>query len=199
MARVRNHENYTDSYERLINAGLDLLRSKSFDGVGIGEILEAASVPKGSFYHYFKSKDDFGLAVADIYHEELMDMARQHLSVETVPPFENLRTFFEAAAEEFRLREYSDGCLMVNLSSELADQKGAFQQQLAGHWQALTELIAAHMDRACVEQIGLDHLSRQEAADLLINSWSGALTRMKAERSESPLRLFLKTHFERGE
>ena len=199
MARLRNQENYTDSYDRLIKAGLDLLRSKSFDGVGIGEILEAASVPKGSFYHYFKSKDDFGLAVADVYHEDLMDIVRSFLERDTATPFENLRAFFEHASAGFRLREFSDGCLMCNLTSELADQKDAFQQELAGHWQALTGLIAAHMDRACVEQIGLAHLSSQEAADLMMNSWSGALTRMKAERSESPLRLFLKTHFERGE
>ena len=199
MARIRNQETYSDSYDRLIRTGIDLMRAKSFDGVGIGEVLQIASVPKGSFYHYFKSKDDFGLAVADFYHEELMDMAREHLSVETAPPFVNLRTFFEAASEGFRLREYSDGCLMCNFSSELADQKDAFRAKLSGHWRALTELIAAHMDRACVEQTGLSHLSSQEAADLLMNSWSGALTRMKAERSESPLRLFIKTHFERGE
>lgn len=199
MARVRNQENYADSYERLISAGLDLLRSKSFDGVGIGEILEVASVPKGSFYHYFKSKDDFGLAVADAYHDDLFDLVRSFVSRETASPYENLRAFFEAALEGFEAREFSDGCLMSNLSSELADQKDSFGQQLAGHWRVLTGLIAESIDHACLEQFGLPHLSSQEAADLLMNSWAGALTRMKAERNENPLKLFLKAHFERGE
>lgn len=198
MARIRNQENYTDSYDRLINAGLDLLRSKSFDGVGIGEVLQVATVPKGSFYHYFKSKDDFGLAVADAYHEELMEMAHDFLCVETASPFVNLKAFFEAAMEGFRQREFSDGCLMCNLSNELADQKDVFQAKLSDHWQALTAFMAEQMDRACVQQIGLSHLTSQEAADLLMNSWSGALTRMKAERSEAPLDLFMKTHFNKG-
>lgn len=198
MARTRDQKTYQETRERLVQAGLDLFRSKSFDGVGISDILDRASTPKGSFYHYFANKDEFGLAVADAYHDNQMEMANRFMRADSGTPFDNLRRFFEVAAEGFKLRGYADGCLMCNLSSELADQKPLFQDRLSVHWDELTSLIADTTDRACVVSVGLSHLSRGEAANHLINSWAGTLTRMKAERSVEPITLFMKTYFERG-
>jgi len=54
---------------RLIEIGAEIIHLKGFNHTGIKEILEAAQVPKGSFYHYFESKEDFGLQVIDYFVE----------------------------------------------------------------------------------------------------------------------------------
>src|SRR5574337_1694674 len=53
--------------EALIRAGVELLTEKGFNSVGLEEVLRRVGVPKGSFYHYFSSKDDFGRQVLEAY------------------------------------------------------------------------------------------------------------------------------------
>jgi len=55
----------------LVEAGLDLLHRRGFSATSVADIAEAAGVPKGSFYNHFKSKDDFGSAVLDLYFGEV--------------------------------------------------------------------------------------------------------------------------------
>jgi TetR/AcrR family transcriptional repressor of nem operon len=198
MARTRNENAYVATRDRLIEAGLELIRSKSFDGVGISEVLAEAGAPKGSFYHYFESKDDFGLAVADTYHSAQMAMADDVLNSDEGTPRARLQAFFNEALNSYSERNYADGCLMCNLSTELGDQNPVFQERLSRHWAELIGIIADSIDDECLNYFGLSHLTNIEAADQLITNWSGALTRMKAERHDGPLRLFMKTYFQRG-
>ena len=54
---------------RLIRTGVAILTEKGFSAVGIDEMVAAAGVAKGSFYHYFESKEAYGLALIDAYAE----------------------------------------------------------------------------------------------------------------------------------
>ncbi len=111
------------------------------------------------------------------------------------PPLDRLKNFFQNAYEDFESRDFSQGCLMCNLTTELADEEPAFQAVLQANWHELSAVIAACIAGTDKAAIGLDHLTDSEAADWLLNSWSGALTRMKATRDGTPLRLFLKSTF----
>lgn len=195
MARTRNAKNYEQSKTQLLEVGMELIRSGSYSGIGINDILNKSGVPRGSFYHYFPSKEAFGLEVAQYYHQSQLEGAGQILRDESLTPMQRLEAFFHGASEEFRARNYSDGCLMCNLSTELADTHDEFQRVLKRHWAELTSEVAECLALCNLSEIGLSHLSNIEAADWLMNSWSGALVRMKAERSEAPLRLFEKTVF----
>ena len=57
----------TDTKRKILEHGARLVHMKGFNHTGIQEILEVAGVPKGSFYFYFKSKEEFGLELVD-YH-----------------------------------------------------------------------------------------------------------------------------------
>ena len=195
MARTRDIENYDDTKTRLLEAGMALIRSESFSGIGINDILKTSGVPRGSFYHYFKSKEAFGLDVAQYYHAQQIEGAKQILRDKASVPFDRLEAFFHGASEEFKKRDYSDGCLMCNLSTELADTNDAFQKMLKKHWAELSSEVANCIALTDRNAIGLSHLSNEEAADWLMNAWSGALVRMKAERNATPLTLFEKTVF----
>ena len=86
---------------------------------------------------------------------------------------------------------------VAGLSTELADQKPVFQAELDSHWKALTGELETCLRETDLSRIGLSHLSPAQAADWLMNSWSGALTRMKASRSDEPLALFMRTIFKK--
>ena len=193
MARTRNAEAYNDAREKLLTVGMNLIRSGSYESVGINDILRAGQIPKGSFYHYFDSKEGFGLAVAKHYHAQQLEGAKAILLNRDIAPLDRLKSFFQTAYDDFEARGFSQGCLMCNLTTELADEEPAFQTVLQTNWHELSAVIADCIAEIDKGEIGLDHLTDSEAADWLLNSWSGALTRMKATRDGTPLRLFLKS------
>ncbi len=51
--------------EKILMTGADLVQHKGFKNTSIQDILKAAAIPKGSFYYYFDSKEDFGLQLID--------------------------------------------------------------------------------------------------------------------------------------
>ncbi|MBN9672190.1 TetR family transcriptional regulator C-terminal domain-containing protein [Labrenzia aggregata] len=195
MARTRNEDTYLAARDKLLDVAQNLFRERSYGAVGLKDILEESSVPKGSFYHYFDSKESFGIAVAQHYHERELEKARAFLTDPSLAPVDRLRAFFEGARAEMKQREFAHGCLMCNLTTELADERPEFQEELASHWRAMVETVADCLRDSDLDQIGLAHLTPEQAADWLMNSWSGALTRMKASRSDEPLALFMRTIF----
>ena len=195
VARLKNQKVFDQNRARLLELGVELIRSRSFQGIGIKDILKLAEIPKGSFYHYFENKEAFGLQVAQFYHDNQMHSAKATLTDESQGYTERLYNFFSGAAEQFREREFKQGCLMCNLSTELADENENFQTLLSKHWQELSTEIAKCINELGTEKLGLAHLSPEECADWLINAWGGSLTRMKATGDSKPLQLFLKTIF----
>lgn len=196
MARVKNQQVFDQNRSRLLEIGLNLIRSRSFQGIGIKDVLILADIPKGSFYHYFDSKEAFGLQVAQFYHDKQILSAKAVLADPSRgDPEQRLHHFFSRAAEQFRAREFKEGCLMCNLSTELADENEHFQNLLSRHWLELSTEIAVCVTAIGTDKLGFANLSPSECADWLINAWSGSLTRMKADGNAKPLDLFLKTIF----
>ncbi len=195
MARIRNKKVFDDTKTRLLKTGLALFRAKSFAAIGINDVLKTAEVPRGSFYHYFESKEVYGLTVADYYHELQMAEAKKVLLDDNVDALERLETFFRNAHRDYTERAFSHGCLMCNLSIELGDTSNNFHRLLEQQWSELSSLINECIEKIDREKLRCSHLSSQETADWLLNSWSGALIRMKAERNGSALELFFKSVF----
>lgn len=195
MARPKDRKTHMSNHEKLLEAGERLMRSTSYGETGINNVLSEAAVPKGSFYHHFGSKEAFGIAVARRYHEHQLDYARQCLGDPGQPAIDRLRAFFEGARADMRDRRFAQGCLMCNLSTELADERPEFQAELDQHWTMLVAEVATCLRQLDLSEIGLGHLGPDDAADWLMNAWSGALTRMKASASDAPLALFMRTIF----
>lgn len=195
MARTRNQKSYDDARTVLLSVGLRLIRSQSFKAVGINDVLKESGVPRGSFYHYFESKEVFGLEVAKFYHTQQIASAQKILSNSSQPPVMRLEEFFTTACNDYIRRGFADGCLMCNLSTELADTNQTFQKLLRSQWAELAGEISHCLAQIDSSEIGLKNLTNDEAADWLLNTWSGTLTRMKAEQSPAPLKLFQKTIF----
>jgi TetR/AcrR family transcriptional repressor of nem operon len=195
MARIKNQEAYDAARIRLLDIGEALIRRTSFAETGINDVLKEADIPKGSFYHYFESKDAFAIAVAEHYSNKQVEAARGILGDQRHPPLKRLKTFFESARKDMKQRGYGQGCLMCNLSTELADEKPEFQRELKQDWRDLAAAVTDCLRDTDLTPLGLAHLEATEAADWLLNAWSGALTRMKANGDDGPLRLFMKTVF----
>lgn len=175
---------------RILTEGARIIYEKGFNNTGIQEILEAAGVPKGSFYFYFKSKEAFGLNLVDFYLQFILSVAESFLGSPSPEPLDRLKGFFEHMRGALQEAGYRGGCPIGNLAQEMADQKEEFRIKVNQAFSRISGQIAQCLEGAKdLNQIN-PSLDPREAADFILNSWEGALLRMKTESSVQPLLLF---------
>ena len=181
----------SETKDRILSVGIDLFSKKGYNNVGLKEILTLAEVPKGSFYHYFESKEDFGLQVINRYSNEGITFLREYLENEALSPKNRIINFYNGMTEHFLQKKCSEGCLIGNSSNELSDLTENFSKAIAYEfklWQDLLEkcILAAQKS----DEISSDSDSRM-LASFILNSWEGALLRMKCEKNDIPLKDFM--------
>ncbi|WP_428564069.1 MAG: TetR/AcrR family transcriptional regulator [Solidesulfovibrio sp. DCME] len=176
--------------ERILRAGAAIMHVKGFQGTGLAEVLAAAHAPKGSFYHYFPSKEAFGLAVLAHFEEGLGAMGQEVLALPGLSAQARLDALVERFREFFAGRGYTLGCPIGKLAQEMGDLSEAFQQHLAARPTPLTRIMAAIIAQGQAEGDFDPGLEAEEAARFLAGAWQGALIRMKVERGPGPLTLF---------
>lgn len=187
----------TSTPERIVEAATRHLFRKGFHPTGLKDVLAEAGVPKGSFYHWFSSKEELGLAVLRRYVADYDAYLDGILGDAAVPPVERLRRFFADGVGRFRRVGAVDGCLVGNLAQELADQDETFRSALAAALAGWRDRIAAVLAQARDEGDVDPLLDPPEMADFLLNAWEGALLRMKVEASVAPLEAFERVVFDR--
>lgn len=172
---------------RILEAGAEIVHLKGFYHTGIQEILSAAEVPKGSFYNYFKSKDDFGLQLIDYFLEYYAHLSKNILEDVTIPPLERIRRLLEWFIEFFKSKDYAYGCPIGNLAQEMGDLSPAFREKLKMALGSIVDIYSRLLAKAQREGEISQILDVREAAYFLVSSWHGALVHMKAVKGPEPL------------
>lgn len=185
-----NHMTESATRKELIRAGLKALLAKGYDGVGIGPILAEAGVPKGSFYHFFPSKEAFACAVLDAYREHYRQTLAVLLTDTTQSPRERLDAYFTALEQELRGEQPLGGCLYGVLAQTLATRSPALRaalQRCFALWESNLRGVLREAEEADMLAPGV---TADTAAAFLIEAYEGALVRMKAEDSFAPFERF---------
>lgn len=183
--------------DRLIRCGVELCTESGFQATGIDGILRRVGVPKGSFYHYFKNKHEFGLAVIDSYADYFTGKLKRLLTDEQVAPLQRLQNFVTEARSGMERYSFRRGCLVGNLGQELAGLDDEFRERLEG----VLRVWERHTSLCFREAQVLGHLDGDVSADELAAffwiGWEGAILRSKLTRSHAPMDLFAKWFFAR--
>lgn len=176
--------------DRLIAEGIKSLVLHGFEGIGLNAILHAAGVPKGSFYYFFKSKEDFARAVLDAYERDADDRQNRIFKDTSRSPLQRLRDYFDAIGRDHLAEAPLGGCLFGVLSQTAAARSPEFKARLAqvfSTWEAeLAELLEEAKSIGEVDP-GLD---AKEAAAFLIDCYEGMLVRLKVDGDRNSLRRF---------
>jgi TetR/AcrR family transcriptional repressor of nem operon len=180
----------------LVATALDVVHRQGFNGSAVQDITDAAGVPKGSFYNHFESKEALVLELIDRYGIEQAPVAAV-LSDESIPPVERLKRYFGTLVSIFAERNYERGCLIGNLSTELSDQSRVIRDRLSSTFAAWSRAIEGCIrDGQRAGEISKDTDPRDLAA-FVLNSFEGAILRMKVEKDSSPLDQFMRMTFSR--
>jgi len=190
MKRIHNKDD-------IVQVGLDLVLSQGFNATGVEAILKQAKVPKGSFYNFFSSKEDFALAIIDKFVADRIETFMPIFSDETLPPLERVKKSFEVLIERFEIDDCSQGCLIGNLGQEMADHFESVRQRLEKSLQMWTGGISTLLLQAQQAKAIPADLDAEMLAENLISSFQGALLRAKVKKSSQPLKDYIHLYFDR--
>jgi TetR/AcrR family transcriptional repressor of nem operon len=188
--------NRSHSKDEIVKAGLDIMLTGGFNGTGIEAILKQATVPKGSFYNFFSSKEEFGLAVIDLFLSETGGLLQPLMEDVSLPPLIRIRKSLEALITRFEGDNCTKGCLIGNLALEMSDQSEAFRQRLEDALQGWIGSLAAILEEAREEGDVPINVEPVVLAESIVASFEGALLRAKVKRSVEPLKNFIHLYFD---
>lgn len=179
----------------IIRIGTDLIGRQGYNATGIDAVLKEAGVPKGSFYYYFKSKEEFGLAVIDHFAERYDQRLDTFLNDEEVTPLNRIRNLLEGGLVRLEQNQCAKGCLIGNLGQELADQNERFRARLDEIFHSWKERYAACLREAQGAGELAAELDPGVVAGFILSGLEGAILRAKVMKSPQPLRDFIATLF----
>ncbi|MBM9538685.1 TetR/AcrR family transcriptional regulator [Desulfobulbus alkaliphilus] len=185
----------TATRDHILTCGGRIIHHKGFTATGLQEILLAAEVPKGSFYFYFKSKEEFGLALVDHYQVWFAEQVRPILKDTTQPPLERLAGFFLWFQRYFEQEGFIKGCPIGNLVQELGDVNPLFREKLKSSFDGLIRFMTRLLEEARKQGELPTRLEPEATARYIFSAWQGALIRMKATASSEPLDTFQQMTF----
>ena len=186
-----------DAKTRILKAGARIVLKKGFCDTGLAEVLEAAQVPKGSFYFHFKNKEDFGLQLIDSFAEVLKAGQEKFYPDESLPHLERIRRLFRWQTELFRKNDFIGGCPIGNLSLEMGDRNAAFRKKLNRVFLEMKKNLVSQLGQARQGGELPDSIEPEETAGFILGSWQGALVQMKVSKTTTPHEVFDRMIFER--
>lgn len=165
-----------------------MLMQQGYHGTGLKKILDAVNIPKGSFYNYFDSKEDFGAKVIQHYADPFITRLTTHLQQSGTDALGAIQRYFDELVAELEKNDFKGGCLLGNLMGEIGDTSSLCQQSLQMAVNRYRSLLQSGLTMA--QQQGTVRIDKSagDMADLLINTWQGALLRAKIEKSPGPVR-----------
>ncbi|MFQ0997749.1 TetR/AcrR family transcriptional regulator [Gilliamella sp. CG25] len=181
-----------DTKAALIRSGMALMTTYGYLSSNLESILKQVGVPKGSFYYYFKSKEDFGRAIIASYDSFFSHKLDKHLTDSLISsPLARIKAFYEDAKQGMAKYDFNRGCLigeLIQQESLLPEGYAQLLEQILQNWQTKLEhcLLQAQQCGELSSAVNCKAL-----AEFFWIGWEGAVTRSKLIKKSAPLDLFI--------
>jgi TetR/AcrR family transcriptional repressor of nem operon len=176
----------SDVRQGILDVGQRIMAAKGYTAVGLNEILATAGVPKGSFYHYFGSKDAFGEALLENYFEGYLADIDQTLAQPDLTMAQRLLNYFHIWQDTQSFQDCQGKCLAVKLGVEVADLSETMRAVLKRGTAAIIDRLANGIETGVAE--GSLHVTAtpHDVAQSLYQLWVGASVMVKITKSVQP-------------
>lgn len=176
--------------ERITAKALELFHANGYSATGVLDITRGAGVPKGSFYHFFDSKEALAVETVALYgamtHVELLDGP-------SASPLQRIHDHLKHLTGMAAADGYTRGCLIGNFSNEMPSQSAAVtevvERALEGWTLKLAATIALAQEAGEISNKG----DAYRLASFIVAGFEGAAARAKLTKSGAPLDGFLET------
>lgn len=182
MTRPRRNDHLR---EDLLEKGIELLTVHGYHGTGLKQILDEVKVPKGSFYHYFASKEKFVAEVIERYSQKVAEQLDSYLDQTSDDPVTAIRNIHFYITQ--LLEKDPKGCLVGNLSAEMGNESPVCSLAMQGAIREWGKRMVRLIQNAQNQKLMRRDVEAEVLADILWNAWQGGLLRMQIEGSTTSL------------
>jgi TetR/AcrR family transcriptional repressor of lmrAB and yxaGH operons len=167
---------------RLVAAMADSLQRRGFHGVGVAELLEQATAPKGVLYHHFPGgKTELALAAIQAGVASVT-RGLDRLIEEHGEPIGVLRAWFAGAQHRLEKSGFERGCPFATVALESGAHDEALRRALADGFDAIRRRLAAMLTLA-----GARRTTAHRLALLIVSAYEGALLQARVAGSVKPV------------
>lgn len=171
-----------DTRGRILGSARRIVASKGYAAVGINEVLGDAGVPKGSFYHFFASKDAFGRAMLDDYFAEYHAEMDGILGAAGLTSAQRLMNYWAGWYDNQSYNECQGKCLAVKLGAEVADLSEPMRLALEAGTAGIIERLEAAIGAGVADGSLAVEDDARATAQVLYSLWMGASVMAKIRR-----------------
>lgn len=184
--------NKRDAKKReILVSSIGVMREKGYNGTSIKDLAEAAGIPKGSIYNYFKNKEDYAKEALYYYYYDLNGPNFVVLTDSNVKPLDRITEFYKNKISIYKSHDNWIGCFVGNLTQEL----GGISNIITETTDEIHRDIAIKIKTNIEEAIADGEMSKVDAealGEFIVSSWQGSLLRSKTEKDRKNLDIFYK-------
>ncbi len=177
---------HDNTRQHILETGQRIIVGKGFASVGLNEILKTAGVPKGSFYHYFESKEQYGQALLQDYFDRYLAELDALFASPAASGHEQLMRYWQRWLGKQVDACSEQKCLVVKLGGEVADLSDAMRITLRDGTEQIV-LRIARLIEAGVADGSVPPMEPQATAQMLYQMWLGASLLGKLHRDAAAL------------
>ena len=182
--------------EEIFANSIGIIIRKGYNNTGLTEIIKASDIPKGSFYNYFKSKEDYGLQLLDFIADKIFSHIESYKNHTELSPLKQLHLFFDDFLKYYQENDFKGGCPIGNFAQELGDINENFRKKTEEKFQQVITTFASFLTDAKKQNEIADDINEFKLANTITNYWQGTLLRLKVSKEPQHYKDFLKLIFE---
>jgi TetR/AcrR family transcriptional repressor of nem operon len=195
MNRPRRSE---QTREALIEAGIEHLSVHGYHGTGIKQILDEVSVPKGSFYNFFASKEAFVAELIGHYSQDLLNQLSQFITGEgkDLNAVEQLRAIYRYSLQQYASHGFKKSCLVGSIATEISAESEMCRTELERAMSLWLTFFSEIFAKAQQQGLVRDDMSAIDIAGVYWATWEGSLITMKMSADTKPVKKIMELMLE---
>ncbi len=196
MSRPKNID--TDNIRvRLLEVGLSLFAKKGYHGTGMKEIVDTAHVPKGSFYNYFKSKEEFGIEIARWHMADFWEKWHGVMDANSSNPLQALKNCFEVMLDRHFDCAVNTFSVTAHIAAEICESSPDCRLAMKVLIENMRDNLAEYIRKAQELDLARRDVDAKDLASMFWGTWTGSLLRMKMENRVDALTQCISIYFDR--
>jgi TetR/AcrR family transcriptional regulator, transcriptional repressor for nem operon len=170
--------------DRLIMAAVELFWAKGYEATGMAELLQRANANSGSFYHFFRNKNELLLAVLDWYLKGLYPVVVDPVWAKESDPIERIFALLERYRERILFTDCTFGCPIGRLAMEIDPENRRAHEKIAANFEGWAGAVRTCLEMAAARlPRGTDPI---KLSRFVLTVMEGGVMQSRAHRSVQP-------------
>lgn len=171
----------------VIKKSAKLFYYNGYNNTGLSMILKECNIPKGSFYYYFKNKEDLLVNVIEYHTNKLLNFFDYNVDDLDI---NKLKIFFKKYFESIEKNKYHGGSILGNLAIEMSDINEEIRQKILDNYNKIERRLILYLEILKKSKLEYMNLDPEQTAKILLNQMEGTMLRLKLNKNIEEVKAF---------